>query len=195
MSPERCTCWAGLACDGPRHSFRRSDAHGAMIVRSGRDHRDAQPSHVATLATQPRDWRSSVDSRGQSTYRADASPLPTHEPTQGRTPAQPSLSALPRGSGPAASWVARRAARILTQAATASQGQPMTIPAPQRRDRRGTLNCTTRGGASRALDVRDAIHHGQATRADTPALTGRDRREARRAAHRARRAHQIGGTS
>jgi len=103
-----------------------------------------------------------------------------------------------------AAWAARRAdyaspaarrERLLRERterereANRADRQTMRIALPVERDARATLNTAYRGGARRALDTREAIHHGQAgQRTGEATLSRAERHRAKQAARAARKA-------
>lgn len=202
-NPRQCACVNGAPCDGPTRTYRRAEKHGAAVVTSQPSHwesTDPDPRAPQGAYTGPLTWRNGVDARGNPTYRADAGPVDTTPLSQGR----------PNGSDPLdpnsrrvtgrtfATFLTRRTASILTANDAARQRflragrTPVGPTHVEHRSRRATLNTTVRGGASRAMDLRDHYRSSDPD-ATTPPLTGRARRQAKRAAHRARLA-QTGGT-
>ena len=190
VSHNYCSCQSGGSCDGQAHRYRRAPKHGGGLIvhspdcRGGEDHSSrangSQTSSAAdsvaglyhagdvrpVLRHRSKVERSAADYRGSARDRA--------QPEQPEHPYQAFGFRLRRDGSETPAPVAEPVRKTTD------------VPAPATRSPRGTLNTATRGGAQRALNVREAIHNGQAT-AGRPAavLTMKQRRAAKRAAHRA----------
>ncbi|KKN32357.1 hypothetical protein LCGC14_0814630 [marine sediment metagenome] len=194
----RCSCHAGTLCpcNGPAASHRRAPKHGGRLVTAQPDHVEHGPdsTHAYTDAHDAvdRQWvtggeASSFVRHGQHTE----TPVGGHALVTTVAQWQPRSSTLD-----AHAWAERQqnptlpACRVAiaaraARAARAASLETTTVPAPTTRSSHAGLNGTTRGAAAHAVDVRETIHQGQATVADTPRLTRRQRRALASTAHRA----------
>jgi hypothetical protein len=187
-----CACTRGLPCDGPVATFRRQDKHGASVVTSypdclcrGGDYANRAPmgTHYTAPQTGPK------ASHGAVSYPAGPF-VGRANPTDPNAPVSRCVD-LDRGWTRQSSLHRRGASQATRDAAHRAETQRVTIPAPKHRSIRATLNTTRRGAATIAAEIREVSRNADRN-ATTPPLTGRERRNAKREAHRARIAHMRG---
>jgi len=200
--PLPCDCTRGLPCNGATETHRRLPKHGGAVVTSRPDCLGEQGADYSdTPGT--RHWTHAHESVSRCYGRGDVLPEvrarskvetnpvdhvgADHGPRCAPAPTAPTPEPL-NSPAPYPTWAQRRAARVLTDRERDAARQSLettNISPPSRRSRRGTLNCTRRGAASAAVSKRD--HYRSLDRnAQTAPLTGRERRAAKREAHRAR---------
>jgi len=189
-----CACSTGLPCDGPTRSYRTDPKHGARVVKSAPSHWEASGDAETPSGAQSATGSDPVDRLYQ---RGDVRPDVRHrnrsEAPLTRYASDVRLAAERSQERSQAPWPCRwrqRDSQILAARAasqTASQAAEHVIPAPAVRSTRAGLNGTQRGLAARAVNVREAVHNGQATAKLDPApLRGRARRAARKADYQRR---------